>query len=194
MISASGATSRDVYCIPDLDLKDAEANGKLIGPQLVWLPDDRLQITMFRMPVEPGPTYRAGWQKIADITAGTVVDVPSDQAPSEANLTTRATTSPSGQTVGFTSDGSGTVTVTLTTGSGTRTLLDAKGPGEYTYGMDSAFWSPTWTWIAADDGRILVIVPSDPAVTRVLVDLGDLGFGGEPDLSNFAITSADVLD
>lgn len=66
-----------------------------------------------------------------------------------------------------------------------------RGPGEYTYGLLAAFWSPDGSWVAADDGRILVITPDD-AVTRVLVTPADSGFGGDG-LARFAVTGEDVL-
>ena len=63
---------------------------------------------------------------------------------------------------------------------------------EAAYGMPAAFWSPDGKWIAADDGRILVIVPTDPPVIRVLTDESAEGrFEGE--LSRFAVTGLDLL-
>ena len=41
-----------------------------------------------------------------------------------------------------------------------------QGPGEYTYGLGAAFWAPNWQWIAADDGRILIITTGHPTATR----------------------------
>jgi len=69
--------------------------------------------------------------------------------------------------------------------------LSAQGPGEYTYGPDAAFWSPDWQWVAADDGRILVITPQN-AVTRVLVTPVDTGFSGAG-FARFAVTAQDLL-
>ena len=49
--------------------------------------------------------------------------------------------------VSFTSD--------PTNGHVTITLTGAAGPGKYTSGLRSAFWSPDDKWVVADDGRIL---------------------------------------
>jgi hypothetical protein len=46
--------------------------------------------------------------------------------------------------------------------------------------------------VAVDDGRILVVVPSDPPVIRMLTDESDqVTFEGE--LSRFAVTGEDLL-
>jgi hypothetical protein len=88
----------------------------------------------------------------------------------------------------------GRVKVTLTDANGTRTLLSAHGPGEYGYQFGPVFWAPNWEWIAAaDDGRILVITPNDPAVTRVLVTGSGGGAGGGTAGPTFAVTSANLL-
>jgi hypothetical protein len=36
----------------------------------------------------------------------------------------------------------------------------------YSYDLHAAFWAPNWQWIAVDDGRILIITPGAPPVTR----------------------------
>jgi hypothetical protein len=194
IVAAAGEPSKDVYCIPPMDVQEAESKGKELGPQLVWLEDDRLEITMFRMTETPGPDYRPGWQRIVDVRTGEVTEVPEDQVPSEPDLTTRPSRDPDGREVFFTSDSaSGSISVELTEGEVTRTLLSAQGPPNYTYGLDAAFWAPDWSWIAADDGRILVITPDDPSVTRVLADPTDSGGigGDEGRQATFAITTTD---
>lgn len=191
VVPAAGGPSRQVWCLPPQDVAQAEKLGKEQGPQLVWRPDGRLEVTMFRMTDPPGPGFRAGWQKLLDVRTGQVEDVPQADVPSTANKTTHPSTSPTGQTVSWTSDpASGRIRVVLHEGDRSRTLLSAQGPGEYTYGLSAVFWSPDGAWIAADDGRILVITPGN-AVTRVLVKPADVGFPGE--LARFAVTTEDVL-
>jgi hypothetical protein len=194
IVAAAGKPSKDVYCIPPMNVDEAEKMGKEMGPQLVWRDDDRLEITMFRMAETPGPDFRPGWQRIVDVRTGEVTEVPEDQVPSEPDLTTRPSRDPDGREVSFASDSaSGRISVDLTEGEVTRTLLSAQGPPNYTYGLDAAFWAPDWLWIAADDGRILVITPDDPSVTRVLVDPTDSGgIGGDNgQQATFAITTTD---
>lgn len=180
IVAAAGSPSKQVWCLPPLDPADAEANGKPIGPQLAWRDGGRLEITMFRMGKDPkAMAFTAGWQRVVDVRTGAVTETPAAQVPSTPAATGRATVSPDGRVVSFTSDSStGRATVTLTDAKGAvRTLLDVHGPGKYTYGIGSAFWSPDFRWVAVDDGRILVITVDDPAVTRVLVEPGDAGFG-----------------
>jgi hypothetical protein len=145
--------------------------GKPVGPQLAWLPDGRLQVTMFRMtpPAKPGavPALHRGWQKIINMRTGKVEDVPAAEVPSQPNRSTQRMVSPTGQRISWTSR-DGRIKVMLTGRNTTRTLLSAQGPGEYTYGLNSAFWAPNWQWIAAEDGRILIITTGHPPVTRVL--------------------------
>lgn len=195
VVAASGSPARTVFCLPEQDVSKAIKEGKEIGPQLMWLPGGRLQVTMFRMtpPPKPGavPAYHPGWQKIIDVRTPKIVDVPAADLPSQPNLTAHPMVSPSGQRISWTSD-RGRVTVKLTDRSGSRTLLSVRGPSDYTYGLQSAFWAPDWQWIAADDGRILIITTGHPSVTRVLTDeSSQVAFGGE--YSRFAVTSANIL-
>jgi hypothetical protein len=162
----------------------------------VWLPNGRLEVTVFRVDPETG-TYSTGWQKIVDVRTGQVVDTPAADVPSSPNFTTGRTVSPSGQTITTTSsESSGRVKVMLTDANGTRTLLSARGPGEYTYRMRAAFWAPDWQWIAADDGRLLVITPGNPSLTRILVsDEGEnaMMVGTDRGLASFAVTDTNML-
>lgn len=198
IVAAAGSPSRDVMCLGQWKPNPAAAAAgfkEMNSPQLVWRPDGRLEITMFLMQVGPypkgqGPTYRAEWQKIVDIRTGAVEDVPAAQLPTSPNLTTRPTTTPSGRRITWTSNGeTGRVTVTITESTGSRNLMSAHGPGGYGYALHSAFWSPNWQWIAADDGRILIITPGPPSLTRVLVD----GGGGGGDFPIFAVTAQNLL-
>jgi hypothetical protein len=50
--------------------------------------------------------------------------------------------------------------------------------------------SPDFTWIAADDGRILIIDPTDPATTWVLTD--DAGITIDERFDRFAITAQEI--
>lgn len=201
VVSASGSRAKQVLCLQGAEQqKGGPAATKLIGPQLVWRADGRLEVTMFRMSMSghgEAPTYSAGWQKVIDVRTGAVQQTPTADLPSTWDTSTRPTVGPAGQRLIVTNarDGSGKVSITLTqAGHADRTLLSAHGPGEYTYHLYSAFWSPDRQWIAADDGRILILTLGDPVVTRVLADdLASGGFNEDPARSNFAITAADVL-
>jgi hypothetical protein len=197
MIAASGLSSKDVLCLPAQDPKTAAQLGKEAGPQLVWRADGRLEITMFRMRVgkAPGPAFSAGWQKVVDVRTGQVQDTPAADVPSSPNKATQPAVNAAGRQVTFSSDApSGRVKVVVTDATGSHTVLSAHGPGEYGYQLTAAFWSPDGSWIAADDGRILVITPGPPPRTRLLIDpSGSASFSGEPGLARFAVTGADLL-
>ena len=196
IVAAAGGPARTVFCLPKMDVQQAVKQGKEIGPQLVWLPSGRLQVTMFRMtpPPKPGaaPALHRGWQKIVDVRTGKVQDVPAADVPSQPNQQTHPMVSPSGQRISWTSD-RGQVKVMLTDRNGSsRTLLSVQGPSNYTYGLGAAFWAPNWQWIAADDGRILIITTRHPAVTRVLTGESSQGAFGA-DLARFAVTDTNIL-
>jgi hypothetical protein len=129
-----------------------------------------------------------------DVRTGAVQDVPATDVPAEANLLTRPTVSPSGQQITTTSE-DGRIEIALSDSTGSRILLSAQGPGEYTSGLIAAFWAADFQWIAADDGRILVVTAADPSATRVLTDEStNVAFGGEdPRLARFAVTSENVF-
>lgn len=190
VVAAAGQPSRQVLCLPDQDVKVAEEKGKLVGPQLVWRDDNRLEITMFRLTDPPGPTFRPGWQKVVDVTTGAVEDTPDADVPSTVASGTEPSVAPDGRRITWASD-AGAIEVVLHEGTTARTLLSAQGPDDHTYGLDNAFWSPTWNWVAADDGRILVITTGATPVTRVLTDESTMGgYGG---YARFAVTAADLL-
>ncbi len=196
IVAAAGGPSRTVFCLPKMDVAKAVKEGKEIGPQLVWLPGGRLEVTMFRMmpPAKPGavPGWRRGWQKIIDVRTGKAEDVPAAKVPSQPNRATHPMISPTGQRIRWAS-GNGRVTVTLTSHDRSRTLLSVQGPGEYTYGLGAAFWAPNWQWIAADDGRILIITTGPRSVTRVLTSESSRG-AFSADLARFAVTGANLLN
>lgn len=200
VVSASGEFSKQVLCLTAADTqKPQQAGLKLIGPQLIWRPDGRLEITMFAMTKGDGkePSYSAGWQEVVDVRTGAIERTPTTHVPNTWNTSTRPTNGPSGQhlTVENASDGSGKVAIILTQpGRPDRALLSTQGPSEYTYHLYSAFWSPDRKWIAADDGRILVLTLGNPVVVRVLADnLASGGFNDDPARANFAITTANLL-
>ena len=60
VVAASGAASQDVLCVTDA--------GYDTGPQLAFLPDGRLEVTMFSWPTDQ-PLVVA-WQKIVDVRTG----------------------------------------------------------------------------------------------------------------------------
>ena len=200
LVSATGQPSKQLWCLPKEEPSTWVKDGKPAGPQLVWRDDGRLEVTMFRWASPAGektaPELRPGWQKIIDARSGAVEDVPAADVPASPNTTTEPTTSPRGERVTSTSDPStGEVQVDLTDASGTtRTLLSAHGPGEYTYQFGPVFWAPDYEWIAAaDDGRILVITPDEPSMTRVLRTGTGGGAGGGTAGPAFAVTSEDIL-
>ena len=198
LVAAAGQPSRQLYCLPAESTSTWMKLGKPAGPQLVWRSDGRLEVTMFRWTPTPGtktaPVLKPGWQKVVDPHTGAVENVPAAKVPSTPTTTSQPTVTPGGQKVSYTFDASsGKVKVTLTDRNGTRTLLSAHGPGEYGYQFGPVFWAPNWKWIAAaDDGRILIITPTDPSVTRVLVTGSGGGAGGGTAGPSFAVTSANL--
>jgi hypothetical protein len=195
IVAAAGRPAKTVFCLPKMDVPKAVKEGKEIGPQLVWLPGGRLQVTMFRMtpPAKPGavPALHPGWQKIIDVRTGKIEDVPPADVPSQPNRATHPMVSPRGQRISLTSD-NGRIKVMLTGDNESRTLLSVQGPGEYTYGLGAAFWAPNWQWIAADDGRILIITTGHNPVTRMLTAESSQG-AFDAQLARFAVTGANIL-
>lgn len=197
LASASGLSSKTLWCLPKDNPSTWPTVGKPAGPQLVWRAGGRLEVTMFRFTPGPGKgqALRPGWQKVIDVRTGRVSAVPSTQVPATPNTTSEVTVDPTGQRVAYTLDGSsGRATVTLADHAGIRTLLSVRGPGMYGYRFGPVFWAPNWQWIAAsDDGRILVITPGNPPVTRVLATGTGGGAGGGTAGPAFAVTGADLL-
>ena len=196
-----GGVGDEVHCVKWFGGEEGEKPLKPVGPQIVWLSDSRLEVTMFR---EDTSKYRsdslkdlsAGWQTIIDLNTGVVKNTPDKYLPSQPNLGTRPTISPTGEALTFSSnERDGHVTITLTDAQGNaRTLLDEHGPRNSNYRLNAVFWTPDFRNVIADDGRILLIAPTDPAVTRVLIPVG----GGDPfglkdeRISNFAVTSEEI--
>ena len=154
---------------------------------------------MFRMRPDPNtkqrPPLTRGWQKRIDVRSGAVVSVPDAQVPTSPDMSTQPSVNGRGEKVHVEFDASsGKARVRVQSRATTRTVLSVQGPGHYGYRFGPAFWSPDGSWIAAtDDNRILVIVPKDPSVTRVLVTGTGEGAGGGTAGPTFAVTSTDVL-
>jgi hypothetical protein len=195
IVAAAGSPSKDVLCLPPWtpDPERLKTEGKEIGPQLAWRTDGRLEVTMMFMPVteeKRGAPPVPGWQKLVDVATGAVEDVPAADVPSSASAVGGPVVNGDGERLAWTSnEQTGRVKVTVTGADGTRTLLSAHGPGEYGYRLSTVAWAPDGRWIVADDGRILVITPTDPPRTRVLVD----GGGGSTEYPTFAVTATDLL-
>jgi hypothetical protein len=103
LVAAASRPSKTVFCLPKMDVAKAAKEGKEIGPQLVWLPGGRLEVTMFRMmpPTKQAavPEWRRGWQKIIDVRTGKVEHVPAAKVPSQPNRATHPMISPTGQRI-----------------------------------------------------------------------------------------------
>jgi hypothetical protein len=188
IIAASGGPTKDVYCIPEEPIESKQEKGKPIGPHLAWLPDGHLSVTMYRMPDAPGPEVLPGWQRIVDVRTGAVEEVPASYVPQTAPLIDHVTVAPDGSRLTTVSQ-EGSAVISLTQDGRTRVLLDVSGDPE-TYRMAPAYWSPDFTWVAADDGRILIIDPADPATTWILTD--DAGITADERFDRFAITTEEI--
>lgn len=196
LIALSGTASRQLYCIPAWSAEEAKKLGKPLPPQLVWLADGKLEVTFFRMTDPPGINVVKGWQYVIDAVTGQLVNTPTAEVPSSPNLATHLTKNVMGEIVKFSSDAeSGRVKVWVESPNGSmNTVIDERGPGKYTYGMNAAFWGPDNKTIFAEDGRILVITPEADLTVRVLVEEGEFGFeADDPARSAFAVTTADYL-
>lgn len=183
VVAAAGTPSREVLCITRQDHE--------VGPQLAFLPDGRLAVTMFSRP--PDEPLVAAWQKIVDVRTGETEDIPAPQLP-EAPFGQGATVTPTGEQIS-TDLQANTARLALTDADGvSRTLWSADVPPDY--GIE-AIWAPNWEWVLAYDGRLLVVTLDDPARIRVLAPeawaLGEYA-GIEPPLAIFAVTDADLLE
>ena len=101
--------------------------------------------------------------------------------------------SPTGEQVSTTIDGRQSEVI-LNDGTRSRTLVSVQLAPQGGYGVEAVFWAPNWQWIAADDGRILIVTPDDPSVTRVLTNDSTMNTSGlDPSLARFAVTDANIL-
>ena len=197
---ASGTPVRNALCLADF----AQPNGSngsggedgrpLVGPQLRWLRDGRLEVTMFRPSSRPGRVFDPGWQRVVDVSTGEVQDVPARRVSSRPNVAGELRSNDSGQRLFIRSDpDSGHVEVSLVDQFGMRTLMSADGPAGAGYGIrGNAVWSPDGTWAVVDEGRLVVMTAtSDPPLTRVLSD--EQVRGGDGLYPTFAVTSRPLL-
>ena len=192
VVAAAGQPNREVYCLEDQAPSAAEKEGKDVGVDIVWLPDDRLQLTLYRMAAQAGsPVFTPAWRRIVDVRTSDVEDVPAAGIAGEVPVRECVTTNPDGEQLVTTSD-SGHAVVTLMSSEGERTLLDVRGNPE-TYGIAEACWSPDYRWITTNDTRLLVITPGDPPLTRSLTPPMTTFYGYDA-LSWYAVTAADLLD
>ena len=191
VVAAAGQPNREAYCLEDQAPSAAEKEGKDVGVDIAWLPDDRLQLTLYRMVNDPEAVlFAPAWRRIVDITTGEIEEVPLAEFADETPARTCVTTSPTGERIVTDSD-SGHAVVTLITDSGERTLLDVQGNPE-TYGINEACWAPNYQWIATNDTRMLVITTGDTPLTRSLTPPMTTFYGYDA-LSWYAITDADLL-
>ena len=190
VVAAGGGPSRKVYCLEDEPVATSKELGKPLGPQLVWLEDGRLEVTMFRMTDPPGPLFDPGRQWVVDVRTGEVEQVPDAEAPGAADRGTHPTTNARGETVTV-ETGDRSVEVVLTTQAGPRTLLAVQDIPEGGYAVGAAFWAPSGDWIAVDDGRILVVVPGAAEEVRVLTEATEMS-RFDPELARFAVTDQDL--
>lgn len=183
VVSAAGAPSQDVLCF---DAGDFDT-----GPQLVFLPDGRLEVTMFSWPTDE--PLVALWQKIVDVRTGEVEEVASDLLPA-GPVAAGPTVAPDGSRIeAVVRNKTAELVMTAPDGS-SRTLWSAEVSPEYSM---RAVWSPDGQWVLAHDDRLLRVTLGDPADIRILVE-DPTGWGGffstDPPLAIFAVTDADLLD
>lgn len=191
VVAAAGQPNREAYCLEDQTPSAAAKEGKDVGVDIEWLPDDRLQLTLYRMAAQEGPpVFTPEWRRIVDVTTGEVEEVPLADVTGETPARTCVTTSPAGERIVTESDG-GHAVVTLITASGERTLLDVRGNPE-TYGISEACWAPNFQWIATNDTRMLVITIDEPPLTRTLTPPMTTFYGYDA-LSWYAVTDADLV-
>jgi len=182
VVAASGAASEDVLCVTDA--------GYDTGPQLAFLPDGRLEVTMFSWPTDQSPVV--AWQKIVDVRTGETEDVPPAQLPA-APAVQGATVTPTGEQIIVDNGGNESELVLATADGASRTLWSAEVSPDYSM---QAIWAPNWEWVLAYDGRLLVVTVDDPAQVRVLVaEASGLGGWGstDPRIAPYAVTDLDLL-
>ncbi|MCU0282237.1 MAG: hypothetical protein MUE66_10620 [Acidimicrobiia bacterium] len=183
VVAAAGAPSQDLLCVTDA--------GYDTGPQLAFLPDGRLEVTMFSWPTDQ--SLVVAWQKIVDVRTGETEDVPPAQLPAAPAVESGATVTPTGEQI-IARNGGNQSSLTLATPDGAaRTLWSGEVSPEYSI---QAIWAPNWDWVLAYDGRLLVVTVDDPAQVRVLV-AEPAGLGGwgstDPRIATYAVTDLDLL-
>lgn len=181
IVAASGADSRQVYCL------DQKAGGE--GPALAWLPDGRLEMIMYDFPSHQPLTLR--WRKIVDVTTFEVEDASLEGLPDEPVPNMPPGPTPDGRSIMIESAGGGTISILIEDGTSYRSLLNASGNNNYGILGSYPIWSPDYEWLLVHDGRLLIVTVADPAVTRILV-VNPVGFPGSG-IPGVAITAADLL-
>ena len=179
LIAASGAASKEVYCLGDEPLGE--------GPALAWLPDGHLEMIMYDWP--PEEPIRPRWRRIVDVITLAVETASLEGVPDEPVHLDEPVTSPDGARILTTVEG-GRILITVEDAAGTRELMDAKASPEYHLPQSYPMWSPDWQWLLADDGR-LVIMTVEASSVRTLVATG-VGFPSSG-IAAVAITAEDLL-
>lgn len=182
VVSAAGAPSQDMLCVTDA--------GYDTGPQLAFLPDGRLEVTMFSWPTDQPLVVT--WQKIVDVRTGETEDVPVAELPVAPSVYGAAVT-PAGEQI-IADNGANQSALVLVAADGeSRTLWSGEVSPEYSI---QAIWAPDWEWVLAYDGRLLVVTVDDPALIRILV-AEPAGLGGwgstDPRIATYAVTDLDLL-
>lgn len=191
VVAAAGQPDREVYCLDRQAPSSAEKVGKDVGVDLEWLPDDRLQMTLYRMSTQtPSPEFSPAWRRIVDLTTGEVEELPAADFAADVPNHSCVTTSPAGERI-VTESEDGHAVVRLVTTSGERTLLDVRGNPE-TYRIAEACWAPGFDWIVTSDTRVLVITTGEPPLTRTLTPPMTTFYGYDA-LAWYAVTDADLV-
>jgi len=183
VVAAAGTPSRDLLCLTDA--------GYDTGPELAFLPDGRLQVTMYSWPTDQD--LAVSWRKIVDVNTGEAEDVSiSDLPATPAEL--GPVVSSAGERIAAEARNNHAELVLTGADGVSRTLWSADVSPEYSI---EAIWAPDGQWVLAYDGRLLVVTPDDPTRIRVLVaDPGGLGSPAstDPRMHVFAVTGADLLE
>ena len=149
VVAAAGAPSKELLCVTDA--------GHDTGPQLVFLPDGRLEVTMFSWPTDQ--PLVAVWQKVVDVRTGEIEEVPAAQLPA-APSAQGVTVTPTGEQIVADNGGNEAGLVLIAADGASRTLWSAEVSPDYSI---EAIWAPNWEWVLAYDGRLLVVTVDDPA-------------------------------
>lgn len=190
--AVSGLINKKIYCPPMQTQDEIEHEGKDVGWHLVWLSDNRLQITDFRLHrTRNGPDFRPAWQKIVDVRTLEIQEVPKKDIMRLPTPVVHPKMNTLGQRL-VTKSHFGHVVVTLIKRNGTkRVLLDERGDPQL-YGADAAYWSPDYSWVVLSDRSLLVITPQDEPRVRALTPRMNWYYTMEG-LQRFAVTSAELL-
>lgn len=179
-ISASGSARRELYCIEGGDITG--------GVVLAWLPDGRLEMTLYEWPMPA--SIRAVWRKVVDVGTLTIEDASIEGVPNTPPAPAQPAPTPEGAEVVVTADG-GRLTIALDDEVGSRVLFDGEGAPDYGTEPFPPIWSPDWEWILVNDGRLIVVTVDDPPVARILVE--DTSSWTSARIPGVAVTGEDLL-